>query len=177
MSERLYFIAAVPPADIQQRVTALKLEIAEKYGSRHALKSPPHITLHMPFRWKDTRWEELNACMRAINEGLTAFEVQLRHFGFFAPRVVFVDVVKNPELGALQKRVVSAVRSHLKLTNANYRDLPFHPHMTIAFRDLKKADFFQAQEEFAQRPFEAAFQVSEAALLRHNGERWEVVSD
>lgn len=170
--EQLYFIAIVPPAGIQDEITALKQEIAEKYGSSHALKSPPHITLHMPFRWKEKRFEELNTLMLELNEGIEPFEIELQNFDFFEPRVVFVDVMENEDLTDLQKQVVDACRRKLKLDHANYRNRAFHPHVTIGFRDLKKAKFYEAKKEFEERVFANKFRVQQVELLQHDGKQW-----
>ncbi len=172
MSESLYFIAVVPPADIQEGITQLKEEVVEKFGSKHALNAPAHITMHMPFKWKDKRFNELAVMMRQLNEDFTPFTVELKDFGFFDPRVVYVDVVANEQLSFLQKRVQSAAKTQLKLTNANYKDQVFHPHMTIAFRDLKKAAFFEAKAYYMEQTFSAHFQVECVDLLRHDGKVW-----
>lgn len=177
MSETLYFIAIVPPPDIQEEVTTLKKEAAEKFNSKHALRSPPHITLHMPFKWKDKRDNELNEMMAQLNEQLVPFKVQLKNFDFFEPRVVFVDVVENEHLDKLQAMVVTACRRSLKLDNANYKDRPFHPHVTIAFRDLRKPMFYEAKKEFEARTFERSFQVEKIQLLKHDGKVWNLVRD
>ena len=66
MSESLYFIAVLPSEEIHEEITVLKHEIAEKYESKHALRSPPHITLHMPFKWKDKRFEDLVNVMKGL---------------------------------------------------------------------------------------------------------------
>ncbi|WP_424962768.1 RNA 2',3'-cyclic phosphodiesterase [Ekhidna sp.] len=175
MSESLYFIAVVPPQEIQEEITALKHEIAEKYGSKHALRSPPHITLHMPFKWKDKRFDELAEVMKNLNSDLEPFEVELKNFDFFEPRVVFVSVVENAKLEELQKRVVDACRRELKLDNANYKDRPFHPHVTIGFRDLKKAMFYEAKKEFDNREVNSQFSVNEITILKHDGKKWNVM--
>ena len=41
----LFFIALLPPPEVQEIATKIKLEFAEIYNSRAALKSPPHVTL------------------------------------------------------------------------------------------------------------------------------------
>lgn len=174
MSESLYFIAIVPPADTLERIHQLKLEVIEKFGSKHAMNAPAHITLHMPFRWRDKRMEELTEAMRFINEGIVPFKVELKDFGFFEPRVVYVDVMPNAALIDLQRKVQSTVRTHLKLVNTNYKDQVFHPHMTIAFRDLKKPQFFEAKAYFEEQSFSSQFQVEEVKLLKHDGGRWQV---
>lgn len=175
MSESLYFIALVPPLPIQEEITSLKKEIAEKYGSKHALKSPPHITLHMPFKWKDKKAEQLQAVMSSLNEQLNPFILNLKDFDFFEPRVVFFDVVENEHLERLQMLVVDTCRKQLKLDNANYKDRPFHPHVTIGFRDLKKHMFYEARKEFEKRELSLEFEASHVSLLKHDGSCWNVV--
>ncbi len=175
MSESLYFIAVVPPEEIQEQITAFKKEIASKYGSSHALKSPPHITLHMPFKWKDKKYEMLEQVIQSVNSRLDPFTIQLKDFDFFEPRVVFVDVVANDKLEDLQKEVVDACRNQLKLDNANYKNRPFHPHVTIGFRDLKKPMFYLAMEYFKPREFSAKFQISQVRLLKHDGVKWRIL--
>ena len=175
MSESLYFIAVLPPQKIQEEITLLKQEIAEHFGSKHALKSPPHITIHMPFKWKDKRFSELEQVMNHLNTDLEPFQIELKNFDFFEPRVVFVDVVPSEALEALQHKVVDACRKTLKLDNANYKDRAFHPHVTIGFRDLKKPRFYEAKKVFEQRTIGFAFDVSNISLLKHDGTRWNVV--
>ncbi|MEM9078853.1 MAG: 2'-5' RNA ligase family protein, partial [Bacteroidota bacterium] len=51
----LYFIAIIPPDPIFSFALQQKEYIAEYYNSKAALRSPPHITLHMPFRLKESR--------------------------------------------------------------------------------------------------------------------------
>lgn len=175
MTNDLYFIAVVPPQEIQDRITELKHEVAKKFGSKHALNAPPHITLHMPFKWKDKRIGVLENVMHQINNELVDFEIELNDFDFFEPRVVFVNVLENEALSKLQKTVVDSCRKNLKLDNANYKDRPFHPHVTIAFRDLKKAMFYEAREYFNQQVFSCKFKVDELSLLKHDGGKWNVV--
>ena len=65
------------------------------------------------------------------------------------------------------------MREHLKLVN-DLGERPFRPHMTIAFRDLKKPLFFEAKEEFEQKSLEEQFYVKDICLLKHNGSSWDV---
>lgn len=175
MSESLYFIAIVPPQEIQDRITTLKYEVAEKFNSKHALNAPPHITLHMPFKWKEKKLDQPKGVIQKLNNELTPFEIALKDFDFFEPRVVFVNVVENEQLNQLQKAVVDTCRKELNLDNANYKNRPFHPHVTIAFRDLKKPMFFEAKEYFEKRTFDAEFEVNKVSLLKHNGNKWNVM--
>ncbi|NQZ77082.1 MAG: 2'-5' RNA ligase family protein [Ekhidna sp.] len=175
MSESLYFIAIVPPSDIAEEITKLKEEVALRYNSKHALKSPPHITLHMPFKWKDKRFEELAKLVGLTNEELVPFMVDLRDFDFFEPRVVFVDVSPNEHLVTLQAKIVKWCRRDLKLDDGNYKGRPFHPHVTIGFRDLKKPMFYEAKKEFSERSFQHQFEVKCVNLLRWDKGSWHLI--
>lgn len=175
MNESLYFIAIVPPQEVSSKITKLKEEVAQKYQSKHALKSPPHITLHMPFKWKDKRFNQLAEVMKKINNNLVPFSVKLSDFDFFEPRVVFVDVEPSARLEALQTEVMKRCKKDLKLDNGNYKNRPFHPHVTIGFRDLKKPLFYEAKKEFEDRFFEGQFCIDKVELLKHDGEKWVAV--
>lgn len=176
MSESLYFIAIIPPEEIQHEVTALKHLVAEKFGSKHALKSPPHITLHMPFKWKDKKRELLDESIKTINDSLDPFLIKLSGFDFFEPRVVFIKVLENPSLVKLQGQVGEMAKQKLKLDNLNYKNKPFHPHMTIAFRDLRKRKFFEAKEFFERLTFTQEFTANRIELLKHDGSIWRILT-
>ena len=173
MSESLYFIAVLPPEKIQEEIKELKQVVADKFGSKHAFNAPAHITLHMPFRWKDKRAGELRNAMNLINQGWQSFEVELKNFAFFEPRVVYIDVVENDKLNQLQAHVSKTCRQELKLMNTNYKDQVFHPHMTIAFRDLKKKAFYEARAYFESQIFNAKFTAESVSILRHDGNIWQ----
>ncbi len=172
--ESLYFIAIVPPETICEKITQLKLEISQRFESKQALKSPPHITLHMPFRWKDKKLDALYQVIKGINDSFKSVEIELKDFDFFEPRVVFVNVVANKPLFDLQKRTVSLCRKELKLDNSNYKDQVFHPHVTIGFRDLKKRQFYAAKAHFENQKSNFKFQITEVNLLKHNGQKWKI---
>lgn len=44
-----YFLAIVPDEAICDEVTILKEQLRDSFGLKYALRSPPHITLKMPF--------------------------------------------------------------------------------------------------------------------------------
>ena len=58
------------------------------------------------------------------------------------------------------------------LSNGDYKNLGFQPHVTIAFRDLRKARFYEAWETFKNQKYERRFSVSGITLLKHQSDRW-----
>lgn len=173
LTKSLFFVALLPPEQIREEVTQIKQEFAARYDSCHALKSPPHITLHMPFKWREQRLPRLREVLQGVASQQVPFELCLQDFDCFAPRVIFVDVLPQSALVTLQQQLTRAMRHGLHLLNADYKDRPFHPHMTVAFRDLKKPAFALAWQEFESRSYTACFEVNALVLLRHDGQRWQ----
>lgn len=171
-----YFIALIPPPPVYQELQALKEYFRDAYSSKAALRSPPHITLHMPFLWDEAKEHRLTSRLADFGRRQDPVKVCLDNFSCFAPRVIFVAVTESDALSRLQKELHSFCKRELDIFNANYRDKPFHPHLTLAFRDLKKDRFVPAWKEFENREFKAEFMADKIALLKHNGKNWEVLS-
>ena len=172
--DSLFFVALVLPDDLRKEVEALKLEVAEKFGSRHALKSPAHITLQMPFKLKPKKEPALKDFLLAFSEMQHSFSLELAGFDFFEPRVVFIDVEEKEELRSLQESLSNDIRREMGIMNSTYKNKGFHPHVTIGFRDLKKPDFYKAREYYKEKPFESTYIVNSLSLLRHEGGNWHV---
>jgi 2'-5' RNA ligase len=172
-----YFMALIPPAPVFDEALEFKNYFKSRFNSKASLNSPPHITLHMPFRWKEEKEQDLITTLEQFDAGIKPFSVQLLNFNSFPPRVIFIDVVPNESLAALQKKLLRFCKRELNLFNADYKDQPFHPHLTLAFRDLKKSMFTEAWQEFEAKPYSANFIVDRFALLKHNGREWKRLHD
>ena len=167
-----YFIAVLPPAEISAQARTLQTELSEQYQTKGALRSPPHITLHMPFNWKARKEDELINTLSGFMAGSRAFPVYLKDYGVFAPRVIYLNVIQASDLAKFQQELTRFCRINLNLLNATARDLPYHPHLTLAFRDLKKQEFLKAWEVCKARSYEAEFVANNVHLLRHEGIEW-----
>lgn len=173
----LYFIALLPPDNIASAVTAIKKDMAENFHSKAALRSPPHITLHMPFRWPDKKIEKLQLCLKEFAQTRHPFEVSLKDFGAFPPRVIYVEVEPNEPLDLLQRDLLSVMRKKLNIFNGNYKEQGFHPHITVAFRDLKPRSFKLAWDIYQHKRLSFGFLTTFISLLKHNGQHWEVLDN
>ena len=172
--EKLYFIAIVPPTPIYDEAWEQKEYFKTHYNSKASLNSPPHITLHMPFRWKEKDEKELATKLEKFSKNNQPVSVKLDNFSSFPPRVIFINIVMNEELERLQKNLQRYCKRVLNLFNSNYKELPFHPHLTVAFRDLKKPNYQRAWEEFKSKNFQAEFIADKITLLKHTGKVWKV---
>lgn len=148
--------------------------MAEKYNSKAALNSPPHITLHMPFKWDEEKEERILNTLQELTISRQPFDLSLQNFGAFKPRVIFIDVQSNPALEKLHEDLKKIMKISLNIFNADYKDKGFHPHLTLAFRDLKKANFVEAWKEFERKNYEASYTVDKIMLLKHNGKSWDI---
>ena len=167
-----YFVAVIPPQPLYDEVRKLKEQFRDEYGSSAALRSPAHITLHMPFLWPDRKLPELVQVLDETCGTLSGTEVVLNGFGAFGERVIFIQAESSSGLRDIRDALVWNFRTKLNLLNADYKDLPFHPHMTVAFRDLKKEAFHDAWSKFRIAKFTGAFPVTSVCLLKHDGRIW-----
>ena len=175
--ESKYFIAIIPPSPIYDEALAWKHFFRDNYQSKASLNSPPHITLHMPFMWKEEKENVLIEKLNAFSNSHSSLSVQLRNFSCFEPRVIFIDIVKTEELASLQKEMERFCKKTFQLFNADYRDLAFHPHITLAFRDLKKPVFTKAWGEVKEKQMSSSFIADRFVLLKHNGMSWDVFKE
>lgn len=169
-----FFIAVVPPAPVYEAALHWKNFFQQKFNSKAALRSPPHITLHMPFEWKNKKEEALIDSLTSFSKQCSPFKIELKDFGSFPRRVIYIQVIDNPQLTDLQKRLSLHCKTKLNLFNANRKDQVYHPHLTVAFRDLKKSIFPDAWKTVEQEPFRHAFNCDNLCLLKHNGKNWNI---
>jgi 2'-5' RNA ligase len=174
LNRNLYFVAVLPPEDIQEEVRKIKLIFKNQYGAEHALNSPAHLTLIPPFQWPVEKETDLEGSLDLFNRKEVPFEVELNGMGAFRPRVIYIDVVKNDSLSGLHKRLKNLLEAKWNIPELRRDKKPFNPHMTVAFRDLKKENFLASWDEFKDKKFQARFTVDRIVLLIHRLKRWEV---
>ena len=173
-SKQRFFIALVPPPDIEQHITEIQQYFAEHYNSRGALNSPPHITLQPPFHSLAEDVPKSEESLKQFSVNRRPIPVTLSGFAAFAPRVIYVDVVKSPELLEIHSYLMSYRSANLGIVDRVSQSRPFVPHMTVAFRDLTKDNFQRAWLEFAGRSLHFEFTASALTLLLHDGSRWNI---
>jgi len=167
-----YFLAIVPPTQIFNEIETLKKEISEKHHIKGALLSPAHITLHMPFEFDENKEQKLIKCLSEFSFD-SYFDIKLKNFDCFAPRVIFVNVLKSEELSDLQKKLTKQVKQNLQIFNQLDDMRGFHPHITIAYRDLKKTVFHQIWDDYQNKSFEKTFTCQSFWLLKKEDKYWQ----
>jgi len=175
--QKKYFMAIIPPSPVYEDSKVMQEYFNEQYASKAALNSPPHITLHMPFLWNEEKERKLIDKLLLFSRRFDPIKVCLDNFGSFPPRVIFINVTESDALYMLQKDLHRFFKMELDVFNANYKEQPFHPHLTLAFRDLKKGAYAEAWKEFLNKEFKAEFMADAISLLKHNGRTWDVLKE
>jgi 2'-5' RNA ligase len=172
----LYFIALVPPRELREVIRKIKERMKDEYGAGHALKSPAHITLQMPFKRNLTDEAEISDALRRFALPENKFTVDLNGYGAFVPRVIFIKISHPEPVRALHKRLTNVLLSELHFSPGEVlKDM--QPHVTIATRDLTKEAFSEAWPVVQDEDFSASFDVHSIFLLKHNGRNWDIMEE
>jgi 2'-5' RNA ligase len=170
----MYFIALVLPSALNEKLLHWKNFMLQRYDCKVGLKSPAHITLIPPFWMEENREAELFHDVAQLAKNSLPFIVRTKSFSAFKPRTIFIDVEKNIALNSLKENVDDFFKP-----NNSYKikidSRPFHPHITIATRDLFKKGFYEAWAIFEKESFEEGWIADGLSVLSHNKKNWDVV--
>ncbi|MBD2089815.1 2'-5' RNA ligase family protein [Microcoleus sp. FACHB-1515] len=167
-----YFVALLLPESLQAYAIETIELLRDRYGTGTA-KAPPHITLAPPFHWSPQEVHRLEAQLQTFGQAEPPVNVQIAGFAAFAPRVLYLNVVRSPKLLDLQARLTIALESHLGIVDA-HKTRPFAPHITVASRRMTRSIFRQAWAELESRAIDFSFTAEAIVLLEHDGRGWQV---
>src|SRR5687767_4452776 len=136
----LYFIAIVTPNEINQQVLEWKNYMLQRFNCKVALKSPAHITLIPPFQMSDSKQTALQELLLPFAARQQNFSIHLKNFAAFKPRVIYVGVQPNARLNELRDDLEAILLQDNRFPVKKEERL-YHPHVTIANRDLTKDNF------------------------------------
>lgn len=171
-----FFVALLPPAEVQTYAEQVIAQMTQLYRTRTA-KAPPHVTLQPPFLWGQQDLAALETQLKSFASQQQAIPVQLSGFGAFAPRVLFINVLKTPQLLDCQAALMTMLEAELGIVDPVSQRRAFAPHLTVASRNLTRQTFQKAWAELQLQPVEFQFTVNHLTLLRHDGQRWQVQAE
>ena len=171
---KMYFIAHVLPEHLNQRVLVYKQMMLDKFDCKIGLRSPAHITFVPPFWMEDEKETGLLKDLEEISDSVKPFTIATVGFSAFIPRTIFIDIAINKALIE-----VKSGTDHYFSNKPDYKikkeNRAFHPHITIATRDLYKKAFYEAWSLFENKEFAQQWTASGFSLLRHNTQYWDVI--
>lgn len=168
----MYFIAVVLPQAIDEKILRYKQQMRENYGCKVGLKSPAHVTIIPPYWMEEEKEATLVQDIVSFAGSYPPFTLTTANFSAFVPRTIFVAVEENEMLIRLKKKADAFFGD--KNYKMKMESRPFHPHITIATRDLSKKAFWEAWPRFEKESFLETVAITGLSLLKHNGQKWEV---
>ncbi|WP_255501994.1 2'-5' RNA ligase family protein [Algoriphagus sp. AK58] len=169
-----YFLALVPPDPILSKSNHIKEMIKQHHHVKYALKSPPHITLKMPFNYNEAKEDYLAHQLSLFLLEQKPFPVHISGIGTFGRRVIFQDILPNESLRNLQENLKIFCKKTLHLVD-ELSDRNFYPHMTLAFKDLKPGKFDEVLSLCQELQFSAEFSAEKLTLLKREEGRWKIL--
>jgi 2'-5' RNA ligase len=176
ISGTLYFIALIPGWELREKVRAVKERMKADFKSGHALKSPAHITLQMPFKRNSTGELAISDTLEQFAAREASFTVDLDGFGCFAPRVIFIRITNPEPVIALHRRLKKVLLEELDFPGSEIMKT-VQPHITVATRDLTREAFAEAWPGFQDEEFKGSFNANSLFLLKHNGRDWDILKE
>ena len=170
-----YFVGLLPPPAFEAQIKLLKQGIAAQFRVKYALQSPTHLTLKMPFRYKEAKEGELVAQFTSLLATQGPFLLQLTRIGHFGIRNIHQQVAPSKPLHHLQTTLLSFCKRSLHLVE-ELSDRNFQPHVTLAYKDLKPANFEEVLGFARKNEVRGEFLVAQAYLLKKVEGRWKVIA-
>ncbi len=171
----LYYMAIVCPEPVNDRVRELKSYMNATYGCEAASKSPAHLTIVPPFRAEDELEKSLKEFAEIFSMGILPFEVKLDGIGQFGDRVLFINADGGDSLQNLEKECMAEFEE--KFPSILFGMKPeFHPHVTIATRDIPEGKIDDARN-YLEREFNETlpFEVRDIRVLKLEKGYWNIV--
>jgi 2'-5' RNA ligase len=154
-----YFIGLLPPPALETSLHQVKADLKAHFQVKYALQSPAHLTLKMPFRYKEAKEQELVIRFTSLLEDQPSFTLQLKGIGHFGRRNIHHQLAPSSPLLELQTKLRGFCKRYLHLVE-ELSDRNFQPHITLAYKDLKQSHFEEV-----------------LAFVKKNAEgRWKVVA-
>ena len=169
----MYFVALVCPPALDGKILRYKYWMKEQFGCVVALRSPAHITLVPPFWLNEAKEPELIKSLESFSTGVVKPEIHVNGFSHFGNRVLFAAVESNEDLQLLKQKTGDHFTTAFPAIKKDGR--PFHPHITIANRDMRPSHFEQAWQYFRGKKLDEKFIASRISLLKLDRGRWLVI--
>ncbi len=172
----LYFIALIPHTGLREEIREIKERMRDEYGAGHALRSPAHITLQMPFKRSFADEAGISDALERFALQEQPFTIDLDGYGSFPPRVIYIRVRDPEPVRSLHSRLKEMLIEILAFEQHEVMG-ELQPHITVATRDLTKTAFSEAWPVLREEAFAGGFRVESIFLLKHNGRSWDILRE
>jgi 2'-5' RNA ligase len=169
-NEALYFIALVPENPVQDEIMRFKNTAKINFRSSKSLNSPTHITIIPPFSISGNNQQKLENDLEKAVTNQSSLAINLNGFGHFGNRVIYVNIKTDEKITDLYSKVFKIFQPYFD--DKNMRNDKFHPHITVAFKDLLPEMFEVAWEYFSGKTYEREAIIDGITLLKLENKKW-----
>lgn len=168
--KNLYFIGIVPEKNICEKIKQLKLLAQDKFNCSWALRSTAHITLVPPFHLELSSENQLSNELTNFN--YDKFPISIDGFDHFSDRVIFLKVDNHKKIFTLKQTLDAQLDSF----DIKSRTKNFHPHITIAFKDLNNEIFNVAFSYFNKLNLYEISKNWKICLFKNDKSGWKILN-
>jgi 2'-5' RNA ligase len=152
-----------------RQVEKLWTELAQRCGVHGIYATPfPHFSYHVATSYDLTR---LEAALRRAARQLRPFRVRTTGLGIFQGKtpVVYVPVVRSPELTALHRRLWPLIDKAAGGTLDYYRPEHWVPHITLGHGDIQPEHLPDVVRVLSEHDLTWELTVSNLAVISSSG--------
>jgi 2'-5' RNA ligase len=165
-------IAIIPPEPIYSNIIDEQEYIAQTWGPSHGLRTPPHITLIPPLYLTSAEVGLLYGIAGALSGAMHTFQIDLKNYASFKPRVVYIHPAENEHLFTLHGWWRESLLTTMAHVLEKYPDRPYNPHLTLAHKDVTHPIFEKMWRHYANKSYQASFLAEHFSILQHEQKGW-----
>ena len=169
-----HFIGVLLPDDLARAVEECRRYMNRTYGCRSGYATPVHVALVPPFALpRDYTTEDVvEALLRGVPQDF-GFIAHTENFDAFGDRTLFAAVVSSPGWNRLKNAAETTLRG--AFPGCLRKDpRPFHPHITVANRDIPPGASTVALRFLNGKKFEEDFPVDNMTVFVCKGGVWKI---
>lgn len=174
--KQLKLIAIVLPEPLFSLVREEQNFIAKTWGCRQALRVPPHVTIIPPLSVKEKEVKELESIAKEVAGHRKPFSMKITGYDTFSPRVIFLKPNFPYELGLLYTNLRDAIIPKIPQALNRYPDESFHPHITLAYRDLTPDQFKEMWRHYKNKKAKYTIDINQISILVNTEDGWVIES-
>lgn len=185
-----FAIVLLPDNRSVKKINSLMREISKQYKTHVAIRDPkgPHasfIYLHEKLDEKEIeaiiknlqdKFKKIES-FQVIIDGITSF--RRKYYGIWGKKrgykvnwVVYLKVIKSKNLSKLHRITNNRIKNF-----KNTKFPLFHPHITLARKDINKETFFRILKDYKNLKIHYEFKLTYlAAMIRKNKkQKWRII--
>ena len=170
----LYFIGITPDNSASQQLKSYQLALFEKYDCKHALKSPPHLTLVPPFALAAEQEPSLILDLETMPQSFSSLKIIISGIKSFDKRVIYAAPIVTESLQKLQQEIFTYFGKYV--SGKVRAQFMFTPHFTIANRDIRVEDFPDIMAYLQSQSIEFQASLDKIHLFKFQQGKWHSLS-